>query len=113
MLRALILVEPRTYVGYFNYHDPPHPDGWVEMGYSILPGHRRRGYASEAALAMMRWAREEHGVDVFRASISPRNAPSLAMIERLGFARIGTQVDEVDGLEVVFERREGPAATLR
>jgi [ribosomal protein S5]-alanine N-acetyltransferase len=108
LLRALILAEPRTCVGYFNFHGPPGEDGWVEMGYEILPEHRRRGYASEAALRMMRWAHDEHGVEVFRASIGPDNEPSLKMIEKLGFEEIGTQMDEIDGLEIVFERRGVP-----
>jgi RimJ/RimL family protein N-acetyltransferase len=108
LLRALILVEPRTCVGYFNFHGPPGEDGWVELGYEILPEHRRRGYASEAALRMMRWAHDEHGVEVFRASIGPDNEPSLKMIEKLGFEEIGTQIDEIDGLEIVFERRGVP-----
>ena len=108
LLRALILAEPRTYVGYFNFHAPPSREGWVEMGYSILAEHQRRGYASEAALRMMRWARDEFGVEVFRASISPDNQPSLKMIEKLGFSRVGTQIDEIDGLEIVFARRGVP-----
>jgi ribosomal-protein-alanine N-acetyltransferase len=105
LLRALILVEPRTCVGYFNFHGPPGEDGGVEMGYEILEEHRRQGYASEAALRMMRWAHDEHGVEIFRASIGPHNEPSLKMIEKLGFDEIGTQMDEIDGLEIVFERR--------
>jgi RimJ/RimL family protein N-acetyltransferase len=107
-LRALILIEPRTYVGYFNFHGPPGPERYVEMGYSILQNHRRRGYGTEAALRMMRWARDEHCVEVFRASIGPDNEPSLKMIEKLGFSEIGTQLDEIDGLEIVFERRGVP-----
>jgi hypothetical protein len=30
------------------------------------------------------------------------------MIEKLGFDEIGTQMDEIDGLEIVFERRGVP-----
>lgn len=108
LLRALLLPEPRTYVGYFNFHGPPGQEGWVEMGYEIRPDHRRRGYAQEAALRMMRWAHEEHGVDHFRASISPDNEASLRMIDKLGFEQTGTQIDEIDGLELVFERSGVP-----
>ena len=108
LLRALILPEPRTYVGYFNFHGPPGDEGWVELGYEIQPDHRRRGYAQEAAVRMMRWAVEDHGVDHFRASVGPDNEASLKMIEKLGFEETGTQMDEVDGLEIVFERRGVP-----
>jgi RimJ/RimL family protein N-acetyltransferase len=38
------------------------------------------------------------------ASVSPENAPSLAVIRKLGFEQTGEQWDEEDGLELVFER---------
>jgi RimJ/RimL family protein N-acetyltransferase len=44
------------------------------------------------------------GVDRFVVTVSPGNAPSLALIARLGFARIGEHMDEVDGLEHIFLR---------
>jgi RimJ/RimL family protein N-acetyltransferase len=108
LVRALVLPHPRTLVGYFNFHAPPGAEGWVEMGYEILPEHQRRGYALEAVTRMMRWARDEHGVAHFRASIGPENEPSLKMIEKLGFTETGTQNDDIDGLEIVFERRGVP-----
>jgi [ribosomal protein S5]-alanine N-acetyltransferase len=104
LLRAVILREPREFAGHFNFHAPPGPEGWVELGYSIEPHLRRKGYAFEVANRMMRWANEEHGVEKFRASVSPENAPSLAMISKLGFEQIGTQWDEIDGEEIVFMR---------
>jgi ribosomal-protein-alanine N-acetyltransferase len=104
LLRAMVTAEPRAFVGHFNFHGPPGPEGWVELGYSIIPEQQRRGYAQEAAVRMMRWARDEHGIVTFRASISPANQPSLAMIHKLGFERIGMQWDEEDGEEIVFER---------
>ena len=110
LLRALILPDPRSYVGYFNFHAPPGQEGWVELGYEIVPQHRRKGYAQEAAVRMMRWAFEEHGVDHFRASVSPDNEASLRMVAKLGFVQTGSQMDEIDGLELVFERRGVPEA---
>ena len=38
------------------------------------------------------------------ASVSPHNTPSLALIRVFGFRRVGEQIDEIDGLEWVFER---------
>lgn len=37
------------------------------------------------------------------ASVSPLNAPSLAVVRKLGFVQTGVQVDEIDGVELVFE----------
>jgi RimJ/RimL family protein N-acetyltransferase len=53
----------------------------------------------------MDWAWLRHGVDRFIASVSPDNAPSLRVVAKLGFVRIGSHMDEVDGPEDVFERR--------
>jgi RimJ/RimL family protein N-acetyltransferase len=75
----------------------------VEIGYTIHEQFRRRGLASEAANGMARWAGRAGG-RVLRASISPDNDPSLALVRRAGFVQVGEQYDERDGLELVFER---------
>ena len=38
-----------------------------------------------------------------RASISPSNVASLAVARKLGMIEVGSQIDEVDGLELIFE----------
>ncbi len=39
-----------------------------------------------------------------RASVSPENAASLGTIAPFGFVQVGEQMDEIDGLELIFER---------
>ena len=82
----------------------PGADDAVEIGYTIFEPWRGRGYATEAARALMEWARAEHGIRRFIASVAPGNAPSLAIVRRLGFEQTGEQWDEEDGLELVWER---------
>ena len=108
LLRALVVRESRAVAGYFNFHGPPGEENWVELGYTIEPNQRRKGYATEAAVRMMTWAADEHGVEKFRASVSPSNLASLGMIAKLGFQEIGTQWDEIDGEETVFMRTGAP-----
>jgi len=107
LARAIVLRsdEARPMIGHVGYHGPP-VGGAVEMGYTVFPPHRGTGYATEAVLGMMKHARE-HGVERFILSISPGNAPSLAIAARLGFVRTGEQMDEEDGLEWVFELKAG------
>jgi RimJ/RimL family protein N-acetyltransferase len=100
--RAIVLPDRRM-AGYAGFHGPPDTHGVCELGYTVFEAFRRRGIASQAALCLMRWARDEHGIRRFRVSISPDNAPSLAMAEKLGFARTGERIDEIDGLEWIFE----------
>jgi [ribosomal protein S5]-alanine N-acetyltransferase len=52
---------------------------------------------------MFDWARGEHGIHRFRASIAPDNAASQAVVARFGFRQTGVQWDDLDGEELVFE----------
>jgi RimJ/RimL family protein N-acetyltransferase len=55
----------------------------VEVGYHLLPEARGRGYATEAARAVVEWA-AAHGVDHLVALIRPDNTASQAVAGRLG-----------------------------
>lgn len=90
-------------VGHAGYHGPPDAEGMVEIGYSVDPEHRRRGYAREAARALVARGRREPAVRTVRATISPANLASRALVAQLGFVEVGEQWDEEDGLETVFE----------
>jgi RimJ/RimL family protein N-acetyltransferase len=109
LLRPILLREGRVAAGYINFHAAPDERGVPEIGYTVLPAYRRRGYATEAVRALFAWAAREHGVRRFRASVSPDNEASLGLIDRLGFTQIGDQWDEEDGLELVFEADWPPA----
>jgi RimJ/RimL family protein N-acetyltransferase len=74
----------------------------VEVGYRITAEHRRRGHARAALGVLLAYARAQ-GAKTVRASISPDNAASLALAGSYGFTQTGEQVDEIDGLELVFE----------
>ncbi|MGH2921497.1 MAG: GNAT family N-acetyltransferase [Gaiellaceae bacterium] len=102
-----VIVLDGRMIGHAGYHGPPgrnatqDPDA-VEFGYAIEPSYRGRGYATAAALELLRRA-EERGVRHFVLSCSPNNEPSLAIIRKLGFTQTGEAMDEEDGLELVFE----------
>ena len=98
----------RHVVGSCGFHAPPGPDGRVEVGYRVEPEYRRQGVASEVVRGLFDWAHEQ-GVDRFRASVSPGNVGSLAIIDRLGFRQVGVQIDDIDGEELVFELDGWPA----
>ena len=94
-------------IGHAGYHGPPGKNATqnphaVEFGYTIEPRYRGRGYATDAANQLLRSA-EERGIKHFVLSCAPANAPSLAIIRKLGFVQTGEVIDEEDGLELVFE----------
>jgi RimJ/RimL family protein N-acetyltransferase len=104
LVRAMVLRSPRRLVGSIGFHQPPDPNGRVEIGYDVVASERRNGYAREAIHGLTAWAAGTGRAHVCVASISPDNTPSLALIRSLGFRQVGEQIDEVDGLELVFER---------
>ncbi len=101
LFRAAVLRETGRVVGRAGFHAPPDSTGTVEIGYEVLPEHRRQGLAAEMALGLIRWGAEQAATACL-ASIRPDNTPSLALTARLGFVRIGEQIDDIDGLEWVF-----------
>jgi RimJ/RimL family protein N-acetyltransferase len=106
LLRAIVQDEsgaPRRVIGYLNFHGGPSETGQVEIGYTLLPAARGRGYAIEAVRAMFDWAQRVHGVRRFRASVAPDNERSLNLIAKLGFVHTGEQWDPDDGRELVYE----------
>ena len=90
-------------VGRAGFHAAPDEAGMVEVGYAIDPAHRRRGYARAALEAMLARARADETVNVLRASVSPDNHPSRALIDQWAFVEVGQQWDDEDGLEIILE----------
>jgi RimJ/RimL family protein N-acetyltransferase len=56
----------------------------VEVGYHVITGHQRQGYATEAAAACRDLARDRFSVDRLIAIINPDNQPSRSVAERIG-----------------------------
>jgi RimJ/RimL family protein N-acetyltransferase len=96
LARAIVRRERRpVMVGNVGFHGEPGVNAIgnedaLEIGYGILPEHRRQGYATEAVEALIGWAQTQ-GIEHFVASVAPDNEPSLAILRRLGFVRTGQQ----------------------
>ena len=114
LLRAVALRRERVMVGHIGFHAAPGAEhlqsnspGAAEFGFEIFPSFQRQGYAREAATALMQWANADHGVTRFILSIRPDNIASQALAAKLGFTRIGSHIDEVDGLEDILQKIVG------
>jgi RimJ/RimL family protein N-acetyltransferase len=109
LVRFIRLRDSGELAGHCGFHGPPESIGRAEIGYTVFPSYRGRGFAKEAARALVDFA-FAHGVDEVYASVRPDNAPSLAVVRALGFVPVGEQEDEEDGLELVFRlaRRSQP-----
>jgi RimJ/RimL family protein N-acetyltransferase len=112
--RAILLRSERRMIGRIGFHTKPAPaylkpyaPNGVEFGYDVFPPYRRQGYAREACNAIMQWAHGHHDVTEFVVSVSPANVASLRLAKSLGFERVGSHIDEEDGLEEIFSLTYG------
>ncbi len=112
LMRAIALREQHAMIGHIGFHCGPAPQyqnalapGAVEFGYTVFAAFRRRGYAREACQALMDWARAVHRIERFIVSIRPDNVGSRMLAAHLGFEHTGSQIDEIDGTEDIYELR--------
>lgn len=103
LIRLAVERASGTVVGLGNFHAPPDERGMVEIGYRVVEAHRRHGYGREIAQTMWRYAAAHPDVRVLRASVSPDNDASLAIVRAAGFVQVGEEWDDEDGLELVLE----------
>ncbi|MBF4634349.1 GNAT family N-acetyltransferase [Agreia pratensis] len=103
VVRAIVDAETNVVVGHAGFHAPPDARGMLEVGYTVLEAHRRQGYATSTVSLLLQEA-AEHAASVVRASVSPDNVASLAVVRKLGFVHVGEEIDDEDGLELVYER---------
>ena len=97
--------EGRT-IGEISLNDLPYlPE--PELGWTLYDGHEGRGYATEAARAVLDWLRAEHRPASLVSYTSPANAASIAVAERLGAVRDDAAATPEPG-DLAF-RHWGPA----
>jgi [ribosomal protein S5]-alanine N-acetyltransferase len=84
-----------TVIGDIGFHGPPSDAGVVEVGYCVVPGRRSRGYATEAAKALVDWARQQRQVKSIVAGCDPDNRASIRTLERAGFRQTGSSGEEL------------------
>jgi len=66
--------------------------GAIWLGYAVDPRYAGRGYAFEAATALLGWIARQGYSDV-RAGVLPENIASIRLLNKLGFAYAGADED--------------------
>ena len=96
-------------VGGCGFKGPPDDDGMVEIAYGIDADYRGRGYAKEAAAALVELALDA-GARVVRAHTRTDNEASARVLVSCGLASVGDVIDPEDGLVRRWElvRRPSP-----
>lgn len=87
---AVVLLSEQIMVGrlYFNQTEPKYLQTW-ELGYIFNPAYHNHGYASESALALIKYGFAECGVHRVVAYCNPDNIPSWRVMEKIGMRREG------------------------
>jgi RimJ/RimL family protein N-acetyltransferase len=102
-LRLAVLKESSEIIGSSGFHDYPDENGVIEIGLEVLPPFRRQGFALEILHGMWGWVIRKNDVKTLRYTASITNIPSIELVKKLGFTRVGLQIDEEDGPEDIFE----------
>jgi RimJ/RimL family protein N-acetyltransferase len=99
-----LVVRDGEVVGLCSYRRAP-ANRRVEIGYGIAPSQRGHGYATSAVAAMVEAAMLDPSVDTLTAETAVQNFASQGVLERNGFARVGTRIDAEDDEVIGWERR--------
>nr|BBH87406.1 N-acetyltransferase [Thermosporothrix sp. COM3] len=98
----IIHTADQQVIGDMGFKGGPDEQGQIEIGYSILPEYRQRGYATEMAQALMDWAFRHLDITAIVAECLHDNYASIKVLEKLGMQR-----QSADG-ELLKWKRENP-----
>jgi ribosomal-protein-alanine N-acetyltransferase len=102
---ALRHVETGEVIGNASFTGPPDHDGAVEIAYGVVPEYQGRGYATEAAQALVAYAQTDGRVRIIRAhTLAERNA-STRVLEKCGFRLVAELTHPTDGTVWGWEKR--------
>ncbi len=101
---AIVHRESHCVIGSAGFKGPPDSAGMVEVAYGIVPSFEERGYATQAANALVAYAFESGLVQIVRAHTLPTPNASTKVLAKCGFKFTGDVVDPDDGPVWRWER---------
>jgi [ribosomal protein S5]-alanine N-acetyltransferase len=94
---AVVGVESNSVIGTAGFKGPADEQGIVEIAYGIAPASQGRGYATEAASALVEFAFRHDDIRLVRAHTLPEANASTRVLTRCGFRHCGEVIDPDDG----------------
>jgi [ribosomal protein S5]-alanine N-acetyltransferase len=100
---SMVHLETGVTIGQCGFKGPPNPDGVVEIAYDVASDQESKGYATEAARALVAYAFSVDQVKLVRAHTLPKSSASQRVLTKCGFQFVGEITDPEDGLVWRFE----------
>lgn len=91
-------------IGMCAFRNPPADDGIVEVSYGVALEYEGRGYATEAAGALVAFAFGRQDIQVVCAHTLEDTGASARVLAKCGFRLVGQVIDPEDGLVWRWER---------
>jgi [ribosomal protein S5]-alanine N-acetyltransferase len=101
---AIIHKIDNVMIGMCAFTGPPDADGVVEMAYGIAPPFQGKGYATEAAVALVEFASQNGRVRTICAHTLPEINASTHVLEKCGFRKTGEIIDSENNLVWRWEK---------
>jgi [ribosomal protein S5]-alanine N-acetyltransferase len=95
--------EDTRIVGACGFKTGP-AQGRVEVGYGVAPSAQGRGAASKA-LQLLVYSAFEAGATEVLAEVAPTNHASTRVVQKAGFERVGSRVDNENEYVVQWVKR--------
>lgn len=75
-------------IGDGGFKGSPNVHGEIDLGFSIIGSKRRRGYACEAASALVKWGLSQSNVTAITADCLIANIASRNLLMKLGMTKV-------------------------
>ncbi len=92
-MRLIISGEENEPVGTLDLYDYSALHQRAGVGITVLQNERRRGYAQQALLQLLPYAREALRLHQLYCTIAEDNQPSISLFARIGFQKVGVRRD--------------------
>lgn len=97
---AVIHKKDNALIGTCGFPGPPDSNGIAEIAYGIAPDYQGRGYATEAAKALIDFATDDPRVRTICAHTLAEKNASTRVLEKCGLKKIGEAIDPENDLPV-------------
>ena len=97
---AVIHKIDNVLIGMGGFPGPPDSEHVAEIAYGIAPAYQDRGYATEAANALIDFASRDTRVKTIRAHTLAEINGSTRVLEKCGFKKVGETVDPENNLSI-------------